>query len=98
MVDSAATATEEIIQRPNSKVGGIAADKLSAFVQRIEALAEEKATISNDIKEIYSEAKGHGFAVGIIRKVVQIRKKDRDDAREERELTDLYLEAVGSSL
>ena len=48
-----------------------------------------------DIKEVYAEAKGVGFDVKIIRKVVSLRKQDTDKRREEDELLDLYKAAVG---
>jgi len=41
--------------------GGIAADHLKSFIERIERLEEEKAAIAGDIKEVYAEAKGTGY-------------------------------------
>ncbi|MGO4873052.1 MAG: DUF2312 domain-containing protein, partial [Roseiarcus sp.] len=49
----------------------------------------------DDIKDVYAEAKGNGFDVKIIRKIVSIRKQDRDKRREEEEILDLYLAALG---
>jgi len=48
-----------------------------------------------DLKEVYAEAKGNGFDVKIIRKVVRIRKMDRAKRQEEDALIDLYLSAIG---
>ncbi len=76
-------------------VGGIAADHLRSFIERIERLEEEKANIANDIKEVYSEAKGTGFDTKIMRKVVALRKKDKHELAEEEELLALYRAAVG---
>ena len=76
----------------------IAHDQLHAFIQRIERLEEEKAAIAGDIKEIYLEAKGTGFDVKIMRKVVSLRKKETAERQEEQSLMDLYLHALGMAL
>ncbi|HEY1943387.1 MAG TPA: GapR family DNA-binding domain-containing protein [Roseiarcus sp.] len=68
---------------------------LKAFIERIERLEEEKKAIADDIKDVYAEAKGNGFDVKIIRKIVSIRKQDRDKRREEEEILELYLAALG---
>ena len=68
---------------------------LRAFVERIERLEEEKKALADDIKDVYAEAKGNGFDAKVIRKVVSIRKQDRDKLREEEEILDLYLAALG---
>ena len=72
-----------------------AKDQLKAFVERIERLEEEKKALADDIKDVYAEAKGNGFDAKVIRKVVSIRKQDRDKLREEEEILDLYLAALG---
>ncbi len=71
------------------------ASHLRAFIERIERLEEEKKALSDDIKDVYAEAKGNGFDVKIIRKIVSIRKQDRDKRREEEEILELYLAALG---
>jgi uncharacterized protein (UPF0335 family) len=78
-----------------SEVGGIAGDRLKSFVERIERLEEEKRALAEDIKEIYSEAKGVGFDVKIIRQIVRIRKMDEDDRDEQEALLDTYMRALG---
>ena len=70
--------------------GGIAADRLRAFVERIERLEEEKAAMAADIREVYSEAKGTGFDIKTLRQVVRLRKLDRADRQEQEEMLDLY--------
>jgi uncharacterized protein (UPF0335 family) len=75
--------------------GGIAADQLRAFIERIESLEEEKRSVQANIKEVYDEAKGTGFDVKIIRQVVRLRAKDKDDRAEEEELLALYKAAIG---
>lgn len=73
-----------------------ARDQLKSLVERIERLEEEKTALSGDIKEVYSEAKGHGFDTKILRQVVRIRKMDKHERAEQEELIDLYLSAVGA--
>lgn len=68
---------------------------LKAFIERIERLEEEKKAIADDIKDVYAEAKGTGFDIKIMRKIVSLRKQDRDKRREEEEILDLYLSALG---
>ncbi|MGD0562320.1 MAG: DUF2312 domain-containing protein [Roseiarcus sp.] len=82
--DTVATGTE-----------AVNAGHLRAFIERIERLEEEKKALADDIKDVYAEAKGNGFDVKIIRKIVSIRKQDRDKRREEEEILDLYLAALG---
>ncbi|GAB5387144.1 MAG: DUF2312 domain-containing protein [Alphaproteobacteria bacterium] len=76
-------------------VGGIAAEQLRSFIERVERLEEEKAGIAPDIRDIYAEAKGNGFDVKIMRKIVSLRKLEDNDRREQDELTDLYRHALG---
>ena len=73
----------------------VAPDLLKAFVERIERLEEEKASIAGDVKEVYAEAKAQGFDAKILRKVVALRKRDAAERREEEEIMDLYLQALG---
>src|ERR1700722_19382941 len=78
-----------------ANVGGIAGDRLKSFIERIERLEEEKRALAEDVKEIYSEAKGAGFDVKIIRQIIRIRKMDEDDRDEAEALLDTYLRAIG---
>lgn len=73
----------------------IEAGHLRAFIERIERLEEDKKTVADEIKDVYSEAKGTGYDIKIIRKIVSIRKQDQDKRREEEEIIDLYLKAIG---
>ena len=73
----------------------IEAGHLMAFIERIERLEEDKKTVSDEIKDVYAEAKGTGYDVKIIRKIVSIRKQDQDKRREEEEILELYLQALG---
>ena len=76
-------------------VGGIAGDRLKSFIERIERLEEEKRALAEDIKEVYSEAKGAGFDVKTMRQIIRIRKMDDDDRDEAEALLDTYLRAIG---
>lgn len=78
-----------------SDVGGIAGKRLLSFFERIERLEEEKSAISEDIKEIYAEAKSAGFEVKIMRRLYKLRKMEIEKRREEDELLDLYKSAIG---
>lgn len=74
---------------------GIDGGHLRSFIERIERMEVEKAAIAEDIREIYSEAKGTGFDAKILRKIVAIRKMDADKRREEAEMVDVYMSALG---
>jgi uncharacterized protein (UPF0335 family) len=69
--------------------------RLKTIIERVERLEEEKAGIANDIKEVFAEAKGEGFDVKILRKVIRLRKQDKAKRQEEEALIDLYLSAIG---
>jgi uncharacterized protein (UPF0335 family) len=73
----------------------VAADQLKAIVERIERLEEEKAALASDIKEVYAEAKGNGFDIKVLRKIIGLRKRDRDERMEEEAILDLYKQALG---
>ena len=77
-----------------TEVGGIAADRLRSFVERIEKLEEEKAALAADIRDVYAEAKGTGFDVKTIRQVVRLRKLDKPDRDEQEALLDLYKQVL----
>jgi uncharacterized protein (UPF0335 family) len=77
------------------KPGGIAADRLRSFIERIERLEEEKAGLTADIREIYAEAKGSGFDAKIMRQIVRLRKLDAAARQEQEALLDVYRRAIG---
>lgn len=76
-------------------VAGVAGDRLRSFIERIERLEEEKAALSEDIKEVYSEAKGTGFDVKIMRQIIRLRKMEEGDRSEMEEVLDVYKRALG---
>ena len=69
--------------------------RLKSFIERIERLEEDKAGVMADLKEVFAEAKGEGFDVKIMRKVIRLRKTDKVKRQEEEALIDLYLSAIG---
>ena len=79
----------------DSDVGGIAADQLKSFIERIERLEEERKALGDDIKDIFSEAKSAGFDVKVIRQVIRLRKQEPADVEEQETLLDLYRRALG---
>ena len=78
-----------------SQVGGVSSAQLKSFIERIERLEEEKATVAEQIREVFGEAKGMGFDIKIIRQVIKIRKMETQERLEQEELLDLYLSALG---
>ena len=73
----------------------VAKDHLKAFVERIERLEEEKKTISDDIKDVYAEAKGNGYDVKALRTIIRMRKQDANERAEQETILDTYLQALG---
>lgn len=88
-----------MLTEPHTDIGsgthGVARNQLKSFVERIERLEEEKKTLSDDIKDVYGEAKGTGFDTKILKKVIGLRKKDEQERMEEDALLDTYLVALG---
>ncbi len=74
---------------------GVAADQLRAFVERIERLEEEKKVIADDVKDVYAEARGSGFDVKVLRRIISLRKKKPHEREEEEAILDLYMHALG---
>tara|TARA_R110002124_G_scaffold129483_1_gene291019 strand:- start:330257 stop:330562 length:306 start_codon:yes stop_codon:yes gene_type:complete len=76
-------------------VGGVTGAQLKSFIERIERLEEEKKALAEDIKEIYSEAKGSGFDGKAMRTLVKLRSMDSEKRREEEDILDVYKAAIG---
>ena len=77
--------------------GGIAGDRLRAFVERIERLEEDIKGLNEDKKDVFAEAKGEGFDVKILKEVIRLRKQDKEERDEHESLLDLYMHAIGSA-
>ena len=72
-----------------------AKDQLKAFVERIERLEDEKKATSDDIRDVYAEAKGTGYDVKALRTNVGMRKQDTDERREQQAVLETYMNALG---
>jgi uncharacterized protein (UPF0335 family) len=79
----------------SSDVAGIAADRLRSFVERIERLEEEKRALASDIKDVFAEAKGAGFDVKVLRKLISLRRLEAQERQEMDEILTLYMQAIG---
>ena len=73
----------------------VAKEKIKAIIERVERLEDEKKGIADDIKDIYSEAKGNGFDVKALRTIVRMRKQDADERAEQEAVLEVYLAALG---
>ncbi|GHF49291.1 DUF2312 domain-containing protein [Seohaeicola zhoushanensis] len=73
----------------------ITADELRSFIERVERLEAEKKDIGEQIKEVMAEAKGRGYDTKVMRKVISLRKREKDDIAEEEAILELYKEALG---
>lgn len=80
-----------------SAPGEVAGGQLRTIVERIERIEEEIKELNEGKKEIYLEAKGHGFDVKILRQVIRVRKQDQEERDEQETLLDLYLQAIGGA-
>jgi uncharacterized protein (UPF0335 family) len=72
-----------------------AKDQLKAIIERIEKLEEEKKATSEDIRDVYAEAKGNGFDAKALRAIVKMRKMDSNERREQEEILETYMHALG---
>ena len=88
MPDHAAFANPDVL---NASAQG----RLRTIIERLERLEEDKQAIMGDMKEVFAEAKGEGYDVKTLRKVIRIRKLDKAKRQEEEAILDLYLAALG---
>ncbi|MBN9601831.1 MAG: DUF2312 domain-containing protein [Afipia felis] len=79
----------------HNSITQVAADQLKAIIERIERQEEEKKVISDDIRDVYAEAKGNGFDVKALRTVVRLRKEDANKRAEQEAIVDTYKVALG---
>ncbi len=77
-----------------SDIGGVAADRLKSFVERIERLEEEKKALSDDIRDVFAEAKSAGFDIKVLRQVLKLRKMNPNERSEMEEVLSIYLRAL----
>jgi len=92
------TMTEKQFTKAAEVAGGatrFAKDQLRSIIERIERLEEEKAQTAEDIREVYSEAKGNGYDVKALRTVVRLRKQDVNERQEQETILETYMQALG---
>jgi uncharacterized protein (UPF0335 family) len=87
-----ATSAAAVKDEPSTS---FAKDQLKAIIERIERLEEEKKTISDDIRDVYAEAKGNGFDVKALRTIVRLRKQDANERAEAETILETYMQALG---
>ncbi len=73
----------------------VSKDQLQSIIERIERLSEEKQTISDDIGDVYKEAKGNGYDVAALRAIVKMRKEDANKRAERETILEVYMHALG---
>lgn len=72
-----------------------AKDQLKAIIERVERLEAEKKELSDDIRDVYAEAKGNGYDVKALRTIVRMRKEDANERAEQETILETYLQALG---
>ena len=82
---------------PSDAAYNVAADELRQFIEQFESLEAEKKDIAEQQKDIMSEAKARGYDTKVLKKIVAMRKRDKDDVAEEEAILDLYKSALGMS-
>jgi uncharacterized protein (UPF0335 family) len=75
--------------------GNVSAEQLRLFIERIERLEEEKKGITEDIRDVYSEAKSNGYDCKIMRQIVRLRAMETHDRQEMEAILDIYKSALG---
>jgi uncharacterized protein (UPF0335 family) len=90
----AVTATASDAGR-SSSAPRVPREHLRAFVERIERLEEEKKVISDDIRDVYAEAKANGFDIKALRSIVRLRRQDAEERKEHEAILATYMLALG---
>lgn len=86
---------DDVIETEGREQYKVTADELRSFIERLERLEAEKKDVTDQQKEVMAEARGRGYDVRILRKLVALRKKDPADVSEEEAILELYKEALG---
>lgn len=76
-------------------VSGVTGAQLRAYIERIERLMEEVKGLQEDVKDVYAEAKGNGFDVKVMRRIISLRKRDVEERQEEEAILEIYMQALG---
>lgn len=87
---------DDLIGNPGGGgANAVGSEELRSFVERIETLESDAKAVADEKKEVFAEAKGRGYDVKVLRKIIAERKRDRDDLQEEMAILDLYRAALG---
>ena len=73
----------------------VTADELRQFIERAEQLASEKRDVAEQEKEMFAEAKGRGYSVKTMKRVIALRKLKADELSEQEAIETMYREALG---
>lgn len=79
----------------NDAAHNVTADELRQFIERFEHLAAEKQDIAEQQKDVMAEAKARGYDTKVMKKIIAMRRRDRDDLAEEEAILDIYKQALG---
>src|SRR6202167_4711742 len=85
------------VRQGMTDTAGIPGDRILSFIERIEQIEEELKALNEGKKEVFSEAKGEGFDVKVLKEILRLRKQDQDERDEQESLLDLYLRAMQSA-
>ena len=85
----------ELIGHNSEGVSQFSKDQLRSIIERIERMEEEKKAISDDIRDVYAEAKGNGYDVKALRTIVRMRKQDANERAEQEAILESYISAMG---
>jgi len=69
--------------------------QLRQLIEQIERLEEEKKALAGDIRDKFAEAKGLGFDIKVMRKIISLRKKSHTERQEEESILAVYMHALG---
>ena len=84
-----------VTSTPDDASYRVTANELRQFIERVERLTSEKKDIADQEKEVFAEAKGRGYDIKVMRKIIAMRKRDKDDIAEEDAILEMYTEALG---
>ena len=83
-------------RQAESEIMGVEPNReLRSYFERYEDLEREAASIAEDQRSLLAEVKANGFDLGVFKKALKIRARDKGAVAEEEALLKLYLEAAG---
>ena len=89
------TAGDYMMNDTTTDAYSVTAEELRQFIERYERLEAEVKDIKDSQKEVMAEAKGRGYDTKVMRKVIALRKRNRDDIAEEEAVLEMYMSALG---